>query len=145
MSVITSIDFNSNTFIMKKQYLNFLKKKKFQREHKEKLNIIIDDINNYVSWYVNNNIKNIKNNKVILVDYDNVDLLYLTNLCRFCYEQKILLFIFSQQKIPSIKYFNDSYLITPYKMLYKDYYFKLNINSALKELQTFYKVDIYKI
>ena len=136
--------YNSNTFIIKKEYLNFLINNKYKRIHTQKMTDVFSTINNYIRWYIDNNIRELKKYKVILINYNNIDILYLTYLCQFCNDNNIIMYIYSKEEhIPYIKYFNVNYHITPYKMLCKKYKSYITINQALKELNNFYKVNIF--
>lgn len=128
---------------MKKEYLNFLKNNKNKRQHEINTIDLFCDINNYINWYITNNIKQYKSNKVILINYENIEITNLTYLSRFCFENKIILYIYSEKEnIPDIKFFNKNYYIGPYNILNKSFTFKLTKNKIINYLKNFYNLDV---
>jgi|SaaInlStandDraft_7_1057024.scaffolds.fasta_scaffold03287_6 hypothetical protein len=131
------------SIIIKKEYLNFLKNNKYKREHKNKTIELLNDINNYINWYINNNIKQYQNNKVIIINYENIDIQYLTYFSRFCNKNKIILYIYSEnENIPDIDFFNQNYYIGPYTILHQKFKIKLTKTKIINYLNNVYNLYV---
>lgn len=103
----------------------------YNNKLKDKFKFCIDDINNkkhYCYWVYNNNIIELKTNKIIILDlssvydYEKQDFLninYLINLSKFCHNNTII-FVVITELHPDIiikynfKYLNKNNITTPY-------------------------------
>jgi predicted protein tyrosine phosphatase len=123
--------FNKNTYynhlITNKRNINIENEKRINKNKYNKVMYQIQNQNNYINWVYNNNINNLKNYRVIILDFNRVydyDKKQLINvellkyLSKFCYLHKIIFVIISElhpNYFPNIKYFNQTNnLITPY-------------------------------
>ena len=109
--------------------LNILNNEFIFNLHKNKFDNIIKSINDndhYCIWVYRNNINELKNKKLLILDFKKVydytekkllDNKYINNISQFCHIHKIVFVIIGElnpSKFTDIKYFNKQNYLSPY-------------------------------
>lgn len=109
--------------------LNILNNEFIFNLHKSKFNAVIKNINDndhYCMWVYKNNINELKNKKLLILDFKKVydyngeklsEEKYLNNISQFCHIHKIVFVIIGElnpTKFTDIKYFNKQNYLSPY-------------------------------
>lgn len=123
----------NNTKILWENKLKHIHFELYQRNWKKKINKLNIEFNktinkNFCLWVYRNEINNLKDNKIIILDFNSIfdyvrnnftNKTFLLNLSKFCYKNKII-FVIITELHPSfvskfgIKYLNHHNIITPF-------------------------------